>query len=469
MCGVFGIVSDKDYISEDIHKALWHGLQHRGQGSAGITTFEWGRDNLFTIKGPGEVPIAFYGKSLKDLPGKIGIGHTRYATAGSGEDENIQPIVKSGKFNFAICHNGNIVNCNSLRKITNTADHLSDTHIIADLINASRAPTFKGAIIETIERLQGSFCLVILFDNKLYAARDRFGFHPLQLGKRGEDVLVASESSAFLFLGGELIRDIEPGEMLIIDENGNIESCIWAEKNLKFCIFEYIYFLLPPSTVHGVYVAQARREMGRLLADAYPFAADIIAPVPNSGNESSEGYYERLIEKGYKIKFKRGALFRPHIGRTFIEGQEKREFYLKSKYLVCEEEVKGLKVTLGDDSIVRGTTMKAVVQRVMAAKAKEVNAVISSPPYIHPDIYGIDTYDRVGKQKERLIARILKSDVNKIAEYCGLNQLGYLSLENVKKAILDSADRKSCLTADTFDCSPFTGIYDDGTGDISVE
>ncbi len=469
MCGVIGVMNQNRNAAPDVYIGLW-AMQHRGKESARIVTSHGG--SLFEEGGMGEVPQAFWSRDLSRMPGSIGIGHVRYSTAGESSAENIQPLkgVFRG-FDFYVAHNGNLVNTDELRKITGSKDGCSDTRIIADLISISKRETFEEAILSVAEKLQGAFNLILLFGDKIYAIKDSFGFHPLQLGRRNEDFMIASESCVFNHLNAKLFRDIKPGNMLIIDKAG-VKSHQWTNKTcFKIDIFEFIYFTRPDSVIHGIEAGRARYFMGRYLADRHPLDADIVVPVSDSGNEAALGYYERMLEKGHKIGFRPWALFRPHtVSRTFIEPvQEKRRQYLYLKFNPRPDQVKDKRIIVIDDSIVRGTTQKVVLKILKDAGARELNVLISSPPYLSPDFYGIDTY----RQKEELIARRLGGKIYSIAEEIGsgiggINYLGYLKLRSVIDAILDAAGPKSELCELNFYSGPFTGEYPAGSGNLEI-
>ncbi len=495
MCGIIGVRNEDREAAPDLYFGLLS-MQHRGKESAGIVAGS-PRGGFRFEGGLGELPQAFWGNgsggaraqgvadprgdetsesvhsllplSLGALAGRIGIGHVRYGTAGGGTLDDVQPVrgVFRGK-DFYVAHNGNLVNARELREAVGSPAECSDTRVIADLIAASSAQAFEDALLAVLSRLAGAFSLVLLFDGKIYAVKDPYGFHPLQVGLRGGDHIVASESCAFDLLEADLVRDLEPGEMLVLDERG-CTSSIWAKRRcLKIDLFEYIYFLRPDSIVHGAEAGQARYFMGRALAEEHPVRADMVVPVSDSGNHAALGYYEGMRARGHDIEFRPWALFRPHtVSRTFIEPfQEKRQQYLRLKFNPRPSEIRGKRLAVVDDSIVRANTLKVVSRLLRSAGASEIHVVISSPMYLHPDIYGIDTY----RTRKELIASRFQGSVSDIArELGGLAYLGHLSLEATQEAVLRAVRVPSGLGAHSFYTGPFTGEYPAGTGDLEVE
>lgn len=468
MCGIIGMRSDGEPVSAYLYAGL-NALQHRGKESAGIATAD--NSVMRCEKGAGEIPQIFSQDSWKYLPGNIGVGNVRYSTSGASFGKNVQPIRGEFKgFEFYLVHNGNILNLNYLRSKTRSFSEASDTQIIADFISASSAASFEEALLETAHILVGSFNLLLIFNNKLYVLKDRFGLRPLQIGTLKDFIIIASESCVFSQLKAQFVRDVEPGEFIVIDENGANSTYIFSEqeRSLKFDIFEFIYFLRPDSIVHGIEAGKARQIIGQFLATLYPIAADIIVSIPDSGNEAAEGYHEAMLEMGWRSKFKNDALFRPHTtGRTFIAPvQSLREDALRIKFIPRPEYFEDKFVLLVDDSIVRGNTMKHVVELVKGAGARSVSACIASPLYLYPDFYGIDTY----RVKSEIIAKNYNGDINAIKEKLGLAGLYYLDIENVIQAVLKARypKRPSSLSADNFYTGPFTGIYPAGTGDFSI-
>ena len=480
MCGIVGVHNAKRPVAGDLYVALMN-LQHRGKESAGIATFDG--VNMKSHVGMGEVPQAFVPDSLNDLAGKIGIGHTRYSTAGFSSIENAQPI--RGLFKgreFFLAHNGNLINSRVLSREAGLSgikldSDCSDTRVIAALVSASKKARFEDAVMDVLPILQGSFNLLFIFNGTIIATKDSFGFHPLQVGERGEGYIISSESCVFDHLNAKLIRDISPGEMVIINDKKSPEFITWTENSgLSFDIFEYIYFLRPDSVVHGVEAGEARYRMGQYLADEYPLDVDIVIPIPDSGNEAALGYYERMLEKGAEVQFRPWALFRPHtVSRTFIEPvQAIRREYLKLKFNPRQKQLEGKRVAAIDDSLVRGTTEEFLDVIMHEAGVRELYSLKSSPVYASEDIYGIDTYriarELIGKECEGDAERVLtelRRRVQTRIYSCGLpTSLDYLSLDSTIQAVLDSRGKNSDLTEDSFYTGPFTGIYPAGKGDI---
>ncbi len=453
MCGVIGIVSKKKEVSKDLYCGLY-GLQHRGKEAAGIVTFAG--DNYYSHLGIGEIAVVFRnGDILAGLKGNIGIAHNRYSTAGESNPANIQPIrgVWKGK-EFWLGHNGNLVNTEILReycqkkrfKFKNT----SDTGVIAALISLTKAPSFEKAVEEVLQKLKGAHSLVILYEDRIIAVKDSLGIRPLCVGKREDAFVVASETCALYHMGASLIREVDPGEMLIITQSGIKEYFRPPVKKRKFCIFEFVYFLRPDSIVFGRRVKDVQKNMGRYLARECPASADLAVPIPDSGKYGGLGFIEKSGTKDGQE-----AMLRTHlVSRTFIEPiQELRERGAELKFVVIEEEIAGKKIVTIDDSIVRGTTQKRLTGLFKKAGAKEVHSRVFSPPYRYPCYFGIDTY----RIKDELIAERKGGDVEEIRKELGLDSLCYLSLDSLLKAILETPGTP--LTKDDFCTSCFSGEY----------
>lgn len=466
MCGLVGVLNQEHLAAPDIYVALM-AMQHRGKESARIVTASQGK--LMPCGGMGEVAQAFSTLSMEAVPGTMGIGHVRYSTTGESSPENIQPLKGSFRgHDFYLAHNGNLVNTKALKAVLgwDGGSEASDTRVIVEMIAVSRAAAFEEALLETAAKLRGAFNLILLFENRIYALRDPFGFHPFQLGASSGNYVVASESHVFGLLGANLIRDIKNGEMLVIDQRG-CENYQWArEPQLKFDIFEYIYFCHPGSTVHNANVGQARIWMGRFLAQEQPVEADVVMPVPDSGNFAASGYHRQRVEDGSKMRYEPYGLLRSHFaGRTFIEPvKERRKDYLPwLKHTPQSEVIRGQRVLLVDDSIVRGKTSRAISKMLLAAGAREVSWVVSSPMYLYPDFYGIDTY----RERDELIAKQLNGDIAALKRNHGnLTHLGYLSLAATIQAVLKAAEPTTDLTKESFYTGPFTGDYPAGRGDF---
>lgn len=462
MCGIVGIINQEREVASDLYTALLQ-MQHRGKEGAGIAVSQ--QEKIVCQRGTGEVPQVFTSRQLEDCKGRVGLGHLRYGTAGATSSENLQPIkgVFQGQ-DFYLVHNGNLVNTEELKAMVTVQYDASDTRTVADLVSESQAPTFEQAILETLVKLQGAFNFIFLFGEHIFAVKDAFGFHPMQLGRRGNDFFVASESCVFDHLGGELVRDIDPGEMLVIGKKG-VTSYIWTTNTkLAFDILEFIYLLRPDSVIHKVEAGMARYWMGKALAKEHALDADMVVPIADSGNEAALGYWEGLDKKD-QIQFRPWALFRPHtVSRTFIEPiQELRERGVRIKFNPRPAQLKGKSIVLVDDSLIRANTLPKVVQLVRKAGAQKVSAVISSPMYRYPDVYGIDT----GRVAQELIASREQENIDAIKEACGLDYLGYLNMESTVQAVLKAGETTgSDLKEGDFYTGHFTGMYPAGQGKL---
>ncbi len=424
-CGVFGVYGLPN-AAEITYLGLFS-LQHRGQESAGIVVSD-GRV-LREHKGMGLVHEVFTARDLGALRGHIALGHVRYSTTGSSTVRNIQPIVGESRLGrIAIAHNGNLVNTPSLwKKLSRRGAVVQssvDTELILHLLAGSSFENLEDSIKEALWEIRGAYSLGILSDRKLIAVRDPWGFRPLCLGKLGSSYLISSESCAFDVVGAEFVREVAPGEMLVIDENGP-RSFFYAYSSRKaFCVFELIYFARPDTFIFGNGVAEARKEMGRKMAENETYEADIVVPVPDSGIFAALGFAE---VSGIPLEF---AMVRnAYVGRTFIRPeQEARNLAVRLKLNPLKYLIKGKKVIIIEDSIVRGNTSKARIATLKEAGAKEVHMRVSSPPHRFPCYYGID----FPTQEELLAARFSLADIEK---YLGLDSLRYLSFEDLKKSI----------------------------------
>lgn len=432
-CGVFAIYGSND---ASINTALGlHALQHRGQEAAGIVTMS---GQLFSSHfADGLVADNFTSSSvLQKLEGNIAIGHVRYSTAGKKSAQNYQPIYAQLSCGFlGVAHNGNLTNANTLKNklIKNGSIFQStmDTEVIVHLIALSKKSTLNEKIIDAVSQLEGAFSLVVIYENKIIAIRDPYGVRPLSIAKLGDAFVVASETCAFDIIGAEFLRDINHGEMVIIDENGITSLNPFEKKPSKFCIFEYIYFSRPDSYLEGKNVYEMRKNIGIELAKEIKIEADVIVPIPDSGVPAAIGY---ALES--KIPFELGIIRNHYVGRTFIEPTDKvRHFGVKLKHNANLSVIKNKRVILIDDSIVRGTTSKKIVQMIKDAGAKEIHMIIASPPTISPCFYGVDT-----PNKENLIASHMS--VQEIAKMIGVDSLSYISINGLYKAILEQ-DRNS--------------------------
>ena len=421
-CGVFGIF-DNNKASDLTYFGLY-ALQHRGQESAGIATSEGKKFHLH--KGMGEVSEVFSDQQfLKKLSGRKAIGHTRYSTTGASSLINIQPLIITNRDEqLAIAHNGNLTNAYELRRKLDTSGSIfqttSDTEIVLHLVAKSKKRTQIERICDSLSKIKGAFSLLFLTENSVIAARDPHGFRPLCLGKFKKSYVVASETCAFDIIGAKYIRDIEPGEVIEISEKG-LESYFPMKKGKHaFCIFEYIYFARPDSKVFGENVDKVRRRLGRQLAKEHHVDADIVIGIPDSANTATLGYAE---ESG--IRFEIGLIRNHYVGRTFIDPQQKiRDLDVKVKFNPVKGVLKGKRVIVVDDSIVRGTTCKKLVKLIRDAGAKEVHFRVSSPPIISPCFFGIDM-----PTKAELIGA--NYSVEEIEKQLGVDSLRYLSLDGM--------------------------------------
>ena len=428
-CGVFGVYSR---TTEDVASLVYYGLyalQHRGQEGCGIVVNE---DGVFTShKGLGLVSEVFTQEEMQKLPkGEIAVGHVRYGTTGRNNLSNCQPIqVNHLKGKLAVAHNGNLSNALLLRQELELSGAIfhstSDTETIAYMITRERisAPSIEEAVSGAMEKLDGAYSLVLMSATKLMAVRDPHGFRPLCFGQMADGTyVVASESCALQAVGAEFVRDVLPGEILTIDRSGvhsDQRHCSTAPK--KLCIFEHIYFARPDSVIEGISVHDARRKAGAILAKAHPVDADIVIGVPDSGLDAALGYAH---ESG--IPYGIGLIKNKYIGRTFISpGQDHRVDQVKIKLSPVESEVRGKRIILIDDSIVRGTTSARIVTLLKNAGAKQIHMRISAPPFRHPCYYGTDI-----DSQDHLIA--CHYSVEEIAGSIGVDSLGYLPLENLR-------------------------------------
>lgn len=425
-CGVFAVFSPKTCpIAEKVYLALY-ALQHRGQESCGIAVND---DGVFThYKGDGLVPDVFTKLRLEHLGnGNIAIGHVRYSTTGGRNVNNIQPIViRHIKGNLAVAHNGNLVNADEIRREFELKGGIfhstSDTESIAYTISANRlnCESTEQAVEKSMYKIKGAYSCVVMTATKLIAFRDPNGFRPLCLGKMPDGGwCVSSESCAFDTIGASFVRDILPGEIVTIDSNGVHSNKVHCGKKGNICVFEYIYFARPDSVIDGASVEHARIEAGKFLAKESPVDADIVIGVPDSGLDAALGYSR---ESG--IPYTIGFVKNRYIGRSFIQpSQAQRENAVKIKLNVIKENVRGKRVIMIDDSIVRGTTCASIVNLLREAGAKEVHMRVSSPAFKHPCYFGTDVDD-----EENLIA--CKYDtVEEIAKEIGVDSLAYLSVE----------------------------------------
>ena len=441
-CGIFGVYSPK----EDVARLTFFGLfalQHRGQESAGIATADGKKIRIFT--GMGRVSSVFTEESLKTITGGyMAIGHNRYSTSGSSRASNAQPIlVGNDSTTLAIAHNGNLVNTTYLyQELVGqgyTFRGTTDSEVIANLILSSSAGTMLEKIRYAMRRLQGAYSLVVLTPQELYVVRDPLGVRPLCIGKVDSGWAVASESCALDHIGAEFMREIEPGEIVLINENG-VQSYPGDSTKRATCIFEYIYFARPDSVINGKLLYPARQAMGAGLAREYPVDADIVMGIPDSATAAGTGYAR---ESGIPVV--EGLIKNRYVGRTFIEpDQRMRDLGVKLKFNPLPQVLDGERLVVVDDSIVRGTTTPSVVRLLRKAGAKEVHMRICAPPIRYPCFFGVDMATRA-----ELIAA--QKSIPEICEFIGADSLGYLSINSLIKSV--------GLPRELFCLACFTGEY----------
>ena len=440
-CGVFGIFGDPEAAS--LTSLGLYALQHRGQESAGIAVGDGER--MRVVRGMGQVADAFKEETIHTLGGHLAIGHTRYSTAGESRIENAQPfLIDCAHGQIAVAHNGNIVNARELRDELVRAGSIfqttSDTEVVLHLYARSKAPSVEEAIVESVSQISGAFSMVLLTKNRLIAARDPHGFRPLALGRFNDAWIVCSETCALDLIGATYVRDVDPGEILVISDGGLRSIRPYPPAPLAHCVFEHVYFARPDSYVFGRSVNEVRTSFGRTLAAESPAEADVVVPIPDSGVCAAIGYAEAA---GLPLQF--GLIRNHYVGRTFIAPQQSiRDFAVKVKLNPVRSILEGRRVVLIDDSIVRGTTSRKIVRLVKAAGAREVHVRISCPPTVSPCFYGVDTPSR----KDLIGAT---HSVDEIREYIEADSLAYLSLAGLREAVGDK--RNAYCT------SCYTGIY----------
>jgi amidophosphoribosyltransferase len=443
-CGVFGIFGHPD-AAQLTYYGLY-ALQHRGQESAGIVTCD--DDGQFhEHRGMGLVSQVFHPNTLERLVGSTAIGHTRYSTTGSSHIRNAQPLTGNCRLGqIAIAHNGNLTNAAKVRDELEQQGQMFQTSVDSEIIlNLLAQPCNRvgrdNNLLETVRRIEGAYSLAILTERELIGVRDPHGFRPLSIGKVDGAYVLASETCAFDLIDAEFVRDVEPGEIVIIDQNGlrSIQA-FPAHERRAFCIFEYVYFARPDSTIGGRNVHKVRVEMGRQLAREHPIKADVVIPVPDSGNQAALGY---SLES--KIPYEMAFVRNHYVGRSFLQPSQKiRDFDVKVKLNLINELVKGKRVIVVDDSIVRGTTSRSRVKTLKEAGAKEVHVMVSCPPHRNPCVYGIDFPDR-----KKLLAA--NHSLEEIREYLGADSLSYLSEEGLVKA--------TGLPKNSFCMACYDGVY----------
>jgi amidophosphoribosyltransferase len=428
MCGVFGVYGHPE--AANLTYLGLHALQHRGQESAGIVTSDGER--LSAHRGMGHVIDVFPQEQIDKLKGAHSIGHVRYSTAGGSYLKNAQPIaVDYSRGSIAVAHNGNLTNSDSLRERLESRGSIfqssSDTEVIVHLVAISTQRSIEDRVADALSQVKGAYSLLCLTEKELIAVRDPMGIRPLCIGQipHSDAYVVSSEPTSFDLIGAKYVRTIEPGEMVVFDKNGPRSTRPFLPKLRKMCIFEYVYFSRPDSVLDGVSVYEARKNLGRALAEEAPVDADVVIPVPDSGLPATIGYSERS-----KIPFEMGLVRSHYVGRTFIEPQQSiRHFGVRLKLNPVGDALRGKRVVVVDDSIVRGTTSRKIVKMVRDAGAKEIHMRISSPPTKWPCYYGIDTPTR-----GELIAS--SHDVAEINQYITSDSLAYLSLDRMIEAVM---------------------------------
>lgn len=426
-CAIFGIFGTPE---SSVHTALGlHALQHRGQEASGIVSFDG--KNFHAHRGVGHVGENFDANSapMQALKGHIAIGHNRYSTTGPSEVRNIQPFSSELAFGgFALAHNGNLTNAARLRASLVETGSLfqssTDTEIIVHLVARSHQQGVSNRLIDALKQIEGAYSLVCIADDMLIGVRDPHGVRPLVLGKRDDTYVLSSETCGLDIIGAEFIRDLLPGEMVVIDKKGITSVMPFQEQPSRFCIFEYVYFARPDSMLEGRGVYHARKSIGAELAGESHIDADLVIPVPDSGVPAALGYAQAA-----NIPFELGIIRNHYIGRTFIQPTQKgRNDSVKMKHNANPATVAGKRVILVDDSIVRGTTSRKIVSMIRAAGATEVHMRIASPPTINPCFYGVDTPD-----KDQLIAA--QMTIENIAKEIGADSLSFISIDGLYRAM----------------------------------
>ncbi len=426
MCGVFGVFGHKD-AARLTYLGLY-ALQHRGQESAGIAVSDG--NEIRSYKGMGLVGDVFKDSHIDDLKGDRAIGHVRYSTTGSSKLENAQPIhVGYSRGHLAVAHNGNLVNAgilhDELEAYGSIFQTTTDSEIILHLMAKPNFGNLETTLVQTLAEIKGAYTLALLTEKEMIGVRDPNGFRPLCMGRLGSAVVLSSETSALKLIEAEFVREIEPGEIVFISEKGVRSIKPFDPQHRRSpCFFEYVYFARPDSIIDGASVHTVRKNLGRELAKEHPVDADMVIPIPDSGNAAALGYAEQS-----GIPFEMGIIRNHYVGRTFLQPtQAVRDFGVKIKLNPVADVIKGKRVIVVDDSIVRGTTSRLRVQSIRDAGAKEIHMRVSCPPHRHACYYGIDFPD-----ERKLIAN--KLDIEQIKDFLKVDSLGYLSIEGMMRAI----------------------------------
>lgn len=467
-CGVFGIFGISD-ASIRTYYGL-HSLQHRGQEACGIVTKDFnekGKSIFHIHKGEGLVSEVYADEKILTnvLIGNMAIGHNRYSTTGSSASrKNIQPFVVNYRLgNLAVAHNGNLTNAKELRdELVNEGaifQTTSDTEVILHLIARSKLENQISQIKEALSKIEGAFSVIIMTDDKIIAARDPYGFRPLSIAKLNGAFVIASETCAFDINSAKFLREVEPGELIVIDNNTILTEQIESHRILeekfprKHCVFEYIYFSRPDSFVFGHNVDKMRRRLGKVLAKKHPVVDKdgdkvIVISVPDSSNTTAIGYQNELEKNGIQSKHEIGLIRSHYIGRTFIQpGQQKREIGVRIKFNTVKGVLENRTIVIVDDSIVRGTTSKQLVKLIREANPKEIHFRISSPPIMHPCFYGMDF-----PSKNELIANKMNGNIKEIEKYLNVDSLEYLTIDEMLEAVKE-------INPDNFCTACFSGQY----------
>ncbi len=456
-CGVFGAIN-ADKASAATALGL-HALQHRGQEAAGITSFD-GKD-FISRRGNGHVAENFSSQeAIDELPGNMAAGHVRYSTTGGAGLRNVQPLyAELASGGFAIAHNGNISNAKALRKdLVNKGSifqSTSDTEVIIHLVATSRYPTVADRLIDALRLVEGAYSLIVMTPTGMIACRDPLGIRPLVMGKMGDAVMFASESVAFDVVGAQMIREVEPGEMVQVDFDGQIKSIRpFGDHRPRPCIFEHVYFSRPDSFFAGQSVYEARKAIGSELAREAPIDVDLVVPVPDSGVPAAIGYAQQS-----GVPFELGIIRSHYVGRTFIQPSDSaRHAGVKRKHNANRNLVEGKRIVLIDDSIVRGTTSLSIVEMMREAGASEVHFRVASPPTAHSCFYGVDTPER----SKLLAARM---DLEPMREFIKADSLAFISIDGLYRAVGAKGRDKACPQ---FCDACFTGDYPTPLTDLAV-
>ncbi len=456
-CGVFGAIN-ADKASAATALGL-HALQHRGQEAAGITSFD-GKD-FISRRGNGQVAENFSSQeAIDELPGNMAAGHVRYSTTGGAGLRNVQPLyAELASGGFAIAHNGNISNAMALRKdLVNKGSifqSTSDTEVIIHLVATSRYPTVADRLIDALRLVEGAYSLIVMTPTGMIACRDPLGIRPLVMGKMGDAVMFASESVAFDVVGAQMVREVEPGEMISVDFDGEIKSIRpFGDHRPRPCIFEHVYFSRPDSFFAGQSVYEARKAIGSELAIEAPIDVDLVVPVPDSGVPAAIGYAQQS-----GVPFELGIIRSHYVGRTFIQPSDSaRHAGVKRKHNANRNLVEGKRIVLIDDSIVRGTTSLSIVEMMREAGASEVHFRVASPPTAHSCFYGVDTPER----SKLLAARM---DLEPMREFIKADSLAFISIDGLYRAVGAKGRDKACPQ---FCDACFTGDYPTPLTDLAV-